>query len=389
MAKTVQKKIFWLNFFIVVIVAFNLRAPITAIGPMIDVIKDAYGLNSTFAGVLTSLPLIAFGSISFIVGYFSPIRAIIVGIFLIFIGEILRSYTGIYGLFLGMLGIGCGIAIANVLLPSFIKEKFPKKIASMMGVYSLILSISSIVGVALTIPLLSVFDLAGAMVFWVIFSFVALVVYYPQAKNGRFFRAKKKSSKKINLFTNATTWKITLFMGFQSFLAYSLFFWYVQIVVEKGFDKEFATNMVLFAQLVAAPVSLFGPLLLGKLRQKLHTPYIASLCSMYVIAFAMLFVFDSKTSIIISAFIMGFPWGGVFGIALLFIAQKSSNTQVAAKLSALAQGFGYLIAAQGQWIIGFLHDKFENFSLAILMLIFVGVLVNIFGYLSYKSQVIR
>lgn len=32
-----------------------------------------------------------------------------------------------------MLGIGCGIAIANVLLPSFIKEKFPKKIASMMG----------------------------------------------------------------------------------------------------------------------------------------------------------------------------------------------------------------------------------------------------------------
>lgn len=124
---SIQKKIFWLNFFIVVIVAFNLRAPITAIGPIIDVIKDAYGLNSTFAGVLTSLPLIAFGSISFIVGYFSPIRAIIVGIFLIFIGEILRSYTGIYGLFLGMLGIGCGIAIANVLLPSFIKEKFPKK----------------------------------------------------------------------------------------------------------------------------------------------------------------------------------------------------------------------------------------------------------------------
>ncbi|ECZ1249308.1 hypothetical protein F7512_05180 [Campylobacter jejuni] len=75
----------------------------------------------------------------------------------------------------------------------------------------------------------------------------------------------------------------------------------------------------------------------------------------------MLFIFDSKISIIISAFIMGFPWGGVFGIALLFIAQKSSNAQIAARLSALAQGFGYLIAAQGQWIIGFLHDKFENF----------------------------
>ncbi|HHS6588411.1 TPA: MFS transporter [Campylobacter jejuni] len=383
------KKIFWINVTIVTIVAFNLRAPITAVGPIIDIIKDKYYLNSTVAGILTSLPLIAFGSISFIVGYFSPIRAIVFGIFLIFLGEIIRSYFGVYGLFLGMLAMGCGIAIANVLLPSFIKEKFPKKMASIMGIYSLVLSISSIMGIALAIPLLSVFDLAGAMFFWAIFSFVALVVYYPQAKNGRFFRIKKKAHKKINLFINLTTWKITLFMGFQSFLAYSLFFWYVQIVVEKGFDKEFSTSMVLFAQLVAAPVSLFGPLLLGKLRQNLHTFYIAGLCSMYVIAFGMLFIFDSKISIIISAFIMGFPWGGVFGIALLFIAQKSSNAQIAARLSALAQGFGYLIAAQGQWIIGFLHDKFENFSFAILMLVFVGILVNIFGYLSYKSQIIK
>ncbi|EGH5767045.1 CynX/NimT family MFS transporter [Campylobacter jejuni] len=383
------KKIFWINVTIVIIVAFNLRAPITVVGPIIDIIKDKYYLNSTVAGILTSLPLIAFGSISFIVGYFSPIRAIVFGIFLIFLGEIIRSYFGVYGLFLGMLAMGCGIAIANVLLPSFIKEKFPKKMASIMGIYSLVLSISSIIGIALAIPLLSVFDLAGAMFFWAIFSFVALVVYYPQAKNGRFFRIKKKAHKKINLFINLTTWKITLFMGFQSFLAYSLFFWYVQIVVEKGFDKEFSTSMVLFAQLVAAPVSLFGPLLLGKLRQNLHTFYIAGLCSMYVIAFGMLFIFDSKISIIISAFIMGFPWGGVFGIALLFIAQKSSNAQIAARLSALAQGFGYLIAAQGQWIIGFLHDKFENFSFAILMLVFVGILVNIFGYLSYKSQIIK
>lgn len=241
------RKIFWLNVAIVIIVAFNLRAPITAIGPMIDIIQDEYNLNSTLAGVLTSLPLIAFGSISFIVGYFSPIRAIIVGIFLIFIAELIRSYLGVYGLFLGMLGIGCGIAIANVLLPSFIKEKFPKKMASMMGIYSLVLSISSIAGIALSMPLLNIFDLAGAMVFWSVFSFIALMIYYPQAKNGRFFRTKKKESKKINLLKNPTTWKITLFMGFQSFLAYSLFFWYVQIIVEKGYDKDFATNMVLFS----------------------------------------------------------------------------------------------------------------------------------------------
>lgn len=383
------KKVFWINVAIVIIVAFNLRAPITAVGPIIDNIKNAYYLNSTLAGVLTSLPLIAFGSVSFIVGYFSPIRAIICGIFLIFIGEIIRSYFGVYGLFVGMLAIGCGIAIANVLLPSFIKEKFPKKMASMMGIYSLILSISSIVGIALAIPLLNILDLKLSMLFWIIFSFIALVIYYPQAKNGRFFRIKKKEAKKINLFANSTTWKITLFMGLQSFLAYSLFFWYVQIVIEKGFSKEFATNTILFAQLVAAPVSLFGPLLLGKLKKSLHTPYIAILCAMYVVSFGILLVFSNETMIILSAFIMGFPWGGVFGIALLFIAQKSANAKIAAKLSAFAQGFGYLIAAQGQWIIGLLHDYYENFISSIFMLFIVGILVNIFGYLAYKSKAIE
>ncbi len=73
------------------------------------------------------------------------------------------------------------------------------------------------------------------------------------------FSYQEKESKKINLLKNPTTWKITLFMGFQSFLAYSLFFWYVQIIVEKGYDKDFATNMVLFSQLVAAPISLLVP----------------------------------------------------------------------------------------------------------------------------------
>lgn len=91
-----------------------------------------------------------------------------------------------------------------------------------MGVYSLILSISSIAGVALAIPLFSVFDLAGAMFFWAIFSFVALVVYYPQAKNGRFFRAKKKSSKKNQSFYKCNYLEDYPFYGISKF--FSLFF---------------------------------------------------------------------------------------------------------------------------------------------------------------------
>lgn len=385
---SVQKKIFWINFFIVIIIAFNLRAPITAMGAMMDNLGQYYQLNSTLTGLLTSLPLIAFGSISFIVGYFSPLRAIVSALILILVGELIRSYAGISGLFWGMFLLGCGIAIANVVLPSFIKDKFPNKISSLMGVYSLVLSISSIVGIALANPLLKFLSIPEAMAFWSIFALIAIIVSYPQIRNGRIKRTPKKSHHKIKLIRNKTAWKITLFMGTQSFLAYSLFFWYMQFVVEKGFEKSLATDAILMAQLVALPVSLFGPLLLGKLPQKFHTCYIASLCGLYVVSLAILYFFDTRFMIFLGAFLMGLPWGGVFGIALLFIAQKSKNSKIAARLSSFAQGFGYLIAAQAPWIIGLLHDIFKNFNSGILLLIFVGIFVNIFGYLSYKAKIV-
>lgn len=384
----IQKKIFWINFFIVIIIAFNLRAPITAMGAIMDNLGQYYQLNSTLTGLLTSLPLIAFGSISFIVGYFSPLRAIVSALILILVGELIRSYAGISGLFWGMFLLGCGIAIANVVLPSFIKDKFPNKISSLMGVYSLVLSVSSIVGIALANPLLKFLSIPEAMAFWSIFALIALIVSYPQIRNGRIKRTPKKSHHKIKLIRNKTAWKITLFMGTQSFLAYSLFFWYMQFIVEKGFEKSLATNAILLAQLVALPVSLFGPLLLGKLPQKFHTCYIASLCGLYVISLMIIYFFDTRLMIFLGAFLMGLPWGGVFGIALLFIAQKSKNSKIAARLSSFAQGFGYLIAAQAPWIIGLLHDIFKNFNSGILLLIFVGIFVNIFGYLSYKAKVV-
>ncbi len=114
----------------IIFVSFNLRAPITSVGPVIDLIQAQYNLNSSMAGFITTLPLLAFA-------IFSPFVAKInhkighgltmfVGLLLIIIGELVRSYTNVYGLFIGTISIGIGIAIGNVLIPSVIKHKFEK-----------------------------------------------------------------------------------------------------------------------------------------------------------------------------------------------------------------------------------------------------------------------
>lgn len=383
-----SEKIFWLNVVFLVALTLNLRAPITSLGPIIEPIKNAYNINSALGGLLTSLPLIAFGSVSFLVAYFSPIRAIVVGIVLIIVGEIYRSFGGSAGLFVGMALLGSGIAIANVLLPSFIKEKFPHKIAFMMGVYSLMLNLSGIFGIFLALPLLQLLGLKYSLIVWLPFALLAFIVYIPQMRNGRLLRIVKKPKSKINVFTQATAWKITIFMGTQSFVAYAMFAWLALIASEMGYGSAFGANILLLAQIIAIPVGFIAPVILGRIKKAYRAVYMACLCGLYVVGFSCLLWWHSKFGIIFGAICIGISMGGVFAIALLFISIKSATSLIAGKLSSMAQGFGYLIASTSPFIIGFLHDYFESFTQALYLLLFMGALVSVLGFIAYKAKMI-
>ncbi|MFG5125362.1 MFS transporter [Campylobacter lari] len=389
LAQISYKKFFWINILVVITLALNLRAPITSIGPMIEYIQEYYKINSALAGMLTTLPLIAFGLISFFVAYFSQIKALFFALCLIVFGEFIRSYGGNIGLFSGVFLIGAGIAIANVLLPSFIKEKFAKNTYKIMGLYGSIIGLSSIAGVALSLPLLKFFDAPQSMFFWVILALIALIFYFPHLKNKRLLRPKKKNINKINLFLNLTAWKVTIVMGLQSFLSYSLFAWLSVMISEKGFGIDFGSNVLLLSQIIGMPVAFLLPIVLGKLRTHAKGFVIVILGFLYVLSFVLVFFCDVKLVLLLAAIFLGFASSGVFTISLLFIAIKSSTSFIAAKLSAMSQGIGYLIAAQAPWIIGMLHDSFGNFTLGFIVLIAVATILNIFVFLAYKAPVIK
>ncbi|WP_257929218.1 cyanate permease [Campylobacter lari] len=388
-AQISYKKFFWINILVVITLALNLRAPITSIGPMIEYIQEHYKINSALAGMLTTLPLIAFGLISFFVAYFSQIKALFFALILIVFGEFIRSYWGNIGLFSGVFLIGASIAIANVLLPSFVKEKFAKNAYKIMGLYGSIIGLSSIAGVALSLPLLKIFEVPQAMFFWVVLALIALIFYFPHLKNKRLLRPKKKSINKINLFLNLTAWKVTIVMGLQSFLSYSLFAWLSVMISEKGFGIDFGSNVLLLSQIIGMPVAFLLPVVLSKLRTHAKSFVIVLLGFLYVLSFILVFFCDVKLVLLLAAIFLGFASSGIFTISLLFIAIKSSNSFIAAKLSAMSQGIGYLIAAQAPWIIGMLHDSFGNFTLGFVMLIIVAIILNIFVFLAYKAPVIK
>lgn len=125
----------------IIFIATNLRAPLTSVGPLVSIIKNDLQISNTLAGIITTLPLLAFALFSPIVPKlgrkFGVEIVILISIVFLTIGIILRSWSGVATLYIGTAILGLAISVSNVLLPSIIKREFPSQIGLMTGVYSI------------------------------------------------------------------------------------------------------------------------------------------------------------------------------------------------------------------------------------------------------------
>ena len=167
----------------IVFVAFNLRPAITSVGPLVAIIQDDLGLMHWSAGLLTSLPLIAFSFVSPIVPKLSNRlgneQALILGLVILFIGIALRFMSVAFFLFAGTLLVGVGIAICNVLLPAIVKGKFPLKVGLMTSIYSTSMGLMASLASGVSIPLASGLNLGwqNTLIIWGIPAVLAIVIW--------------------------------------------------------------------------------------------------------------------------------------------------------------------------------------------------------------------
>lgn len=370
----------------IICITLNLRTPITSVGPIINLIKEQYGLSNSVAGILTTLPLLAFAFFSPLVAKFRYTTAIFWGLTLIILGEFVRSYVGEIGLFFGTLVIGIGIAIVNVLLPSIIKEKFPKNFRKVMSIYSFTLSLSAAIGVGISVPLAVSFHLGwkNALFVWVVVAIISLILWLPHLGGRRRYKMPKiVDNNSIAIYRYSSAWWITFFMGMQSLIFYDIVAWLPSILIDKGYSLHFASNFSLFNQICSLPTALLTPMFIGKIRNRYKHFLMIALCLSYIAGFGILYISDTFFSIFFAIILLSLPMGGTFGIALLFISTKASSPQKVACLSGMAQSLGYLIAALGPIFLGFMFDCFQSwkpplmlFILCALGLIFVGYKAN-------------
>jgi CP family cyanate transporter-like MFS transporter len=121
---------------------------------------------------------------------------------------------------------------------------------------------------------------------------------------------------------------------------------------------------------------LVVPALAVKLRNQRGLGVVLSLltvCAMLAMLFAPL------GGVWLWAAMLGIAQGGTFALALTMIVLRSRDSHVAAHLSGMAQGVGYMVAACGPLLAGLLHGWTGSFRASAWLFVGLGIALVIAG----------
>src|SRR5215204_1237087 len=169
----------------IVLLAANLRPALTGVAPLIGQIRADTGISNGVAGLLTTLPLLAFALLSpfapRVARRFGMERALLASLLILAAGILLR--WAVAALFLGTAILGAAIAVGNVLLPGLVKREFPEHAGLMTSVYSTSLGISAALAAGVSVPLAQLAGIGwrGALAVWALPALLAAVAWLPSS----------------------------------------------------------------------------------------------------------------------------------------------------------------------------------------------------------------
>ncbi|NQD97393.1 MFS transporter, partial [Staphylococcus xylosus] len=175
-------------------------------------------------------------------------------------------------------------------------------------------------------------------------------------------------------------------MGFQSMVFYTVVAWVPSILVDRGLDPSTAGYLLMLNQFSQVPMTFTFPIIASKLKDQRILVVIITV--LFLVGFSLFFT-QSLVLLIIGIIIAGLAMGACFSLCMTFFSIRARTSDGSISLSGFGQSVGYLIAAVGPFLIGFLHDATESWDSGIIALIVMSALFFIFGYPAAKNRVVE
>ncbi|MCM2972906.1 CynX/NimT family MFS transporter [Larsenimonas suaedae] len=372
------------------LVAINLRPALTSVSPVLKNIAEGLSLSPAALGVLTTLPVVCLGLAAPLAPKLSrrigPERTIFIILILLAVILLARPVTGTLGLFVFTALAGACIGIMNVLLPGIVKRDFPARVSLMTGLYTVALNLGASLAAGATEPLRQAFgnQWQPSLAFWLIPAVIAALVWIPQLRINHIPRVRQRDGH--SLYRNALAWQVTLFMGLQSSLAYTVFGWLPTILQDRGVTPVTAGLALSVSILCQVITAIVAPLIGGRMndqRAVLISVMLLTLCGLAGCLYAPI------QSVWLWVVILGLGQGGTFSMALTLLALRAPDADTAAELSGMAQGFGYVLAAFGPLLVGLLHDWSGGWDVVGILLGLIGLGAMIVALGAGRNQLVR
>lgn len=387
----------------ILLTATTLRSPITGVGALMSNIQGDTGLSNTFAGLLTTLPLLSFSLFSLVAPSVSRKmgveKTMLYCMLLMCVGIVLRSMPSILLLFIGTALIGVTIGICNVLVPGVIKRDFPLKVGLLTGIYTSSMNLWGAISSGIT-PFLAhqAWGWRGSLGVWVILAASAAMLWIAVVWGGKNtdnatrvnFNTKTNvktdtSVKFQSMWKSALAWQITLFMGLQSLMFYVGIAWLPQIFYEKGISYQ-TSGLYLFYMQIACMLGSFSmPIIGGRFRSQTSLALFSA--SFFVIGYSGI-LFGSPSLTLLFMIALGLGCGTSFGLVILFFSLRTRTGEQAAQISGMAQSVGYFLAAIGPFLFGFLHDLTGGWNIPLVVITAFAVVTVLFGWLAGRERYI-
>ncbi|WP_431240760.1 CynX/NimT family MFS transporter [Mycolicibacterium aichiense] len=371
----------------VVLTALNLRPAVTSIGPVLGDMQRALGASAVWAGVLTTLPGLCFAGAGLasaaLSRRFGVGRAISLALATLIVGLLVRVLDGPYVVIGGTLVATAGIAVINVLIPVVIKTSFPARLGLMTGIYTAALQGGGALGSAVTPPLENISGgWRPALGAWAVLAVVALAVWLIAARRVESPADSSESGGHRSLIRNPLAWTVTLFFGTQSLLAYIMMGWLPEVFIDSGVSKTSAGLLVGLLSVIAVPISLvLAPMAARATHQ---SGWIAGLGVCGFAGVVGLLIAPDFSPLLWSV-LVGIGMS-VFSLALTVIGLRARTPEDTVQLSAMAQGFGYLLAGIGPFLFGTLHDVTGGWTVPWIMVLGVYLVQITLGVLAGRNR---
>lgn len=380
------------------LVAANLRAGITTVGPVLGELQQDLGLASLEASVLISLPLVAFAIVSpiapAVASRIGLERSLGIALAALAVGLVVRSLPGLPLLWIGTALLGVAIAVLNVVLPAVVKRDFPKRIGQVTGAYSAVQAAFAALAAGVAVPVAGASALGWRLPLgmWAGLALLAIAVMLPQFRRTTHLSAQDLADAEHpdlsglrSPWRSAIGWQVTAFMGLQSLGFYVLITWLPSIEASAGIDRASAGLHQLLLNGAGIAGSLAASALIPRLRDQ---RWLAAGSSALFLG-SVLGVLLAPQLAAGWAILAGIAGGSNIVIALSSFGLRTSHHAQAASLSGMAQSVGYTLAAIGPIAVGLMHDVTGSWTPPLLVLAGLVCLTVVFGFLAGRDRVLR